>query len=268
MIKNTYHSIIKFLISNLSNDSKNNLALNIIGNYLHNSDSVEGYRFRRRIFNRFFKSYPMLFSHEAQRIYGFFNIFKSLKNVEGDIVECGVGRGSSICVFAYANEFFDLNKKIYGFDSFEGFPDVHKKDVSINARAKELGSIPGWDDFSENLIYHALEDDPINGGPDSLFKEKKANIKLIKGFFSNTLEKNLPESISFLHLDADLYESTYDSLLYCIPRLTKGALIVFDELHEEVKWPGVKKAVEELCIPKGLVPIWSPELLRYYIVNE
>ena len=46
--------------------------------------------------------------------------------VKGSIVECGVFRGFSLMTFAQlsaALEPNNLTRRIYGFDTFEGFPD-------------------------------------------------------------------------------------------------------------------------------------------------
>ena len=62
----------------------------------------------------------------TERKYILYSIAKSVSNVEGDIVECGVFRGHSSYLMLYAN--FDNNKMLFGFDSFEGLSEPEKVD--------------------------------------------------------------------------------------------------------------------------------------------
>jgi hypothetical protein len=47
-----------------------------------------------------------------------------------------------------------------------------------------------------------------------------------------------------LYLDVDLYEPTKKALEIFVPRMTKGSIIVFDELNAKI-FPGETKAVNE-----------------------
>ncbi len=263
-VKQLGTSLVEKLVSQLSPTSQINLSLKIMSQNMSEVDSVKAYKLRRRLHNRFLKSYPMLYSHEAQRIYGFFHLLNQLKGIEGEIVEFGVGRGRYISIFAFANECFQLRKEIFGFDSFEGFPQPHEND--IGTRVTEIQSVCGWDDVQPEMILHALSADISSVGSKSLFENSEPSVNLIKGYFKDTISDNLPNKIAFLHLDADLYESTKIALQYSLPRMSKGGIIIFDELHEKEKWPGVQKAVEEECLPKNLNPKWIPELQRFGII--
>lgn len=262
-IKKFSLGVIERSIALLSNITQENLALRILERNLHAKNSVEGYKLRKRLQTRFLKSYPLLHSHEAQRIYGFFHLLSQLKDVEGDLVECGVGRGRFFSIFVFANQYFNLDRTIYGFDSFEGFPVANEKD--IGTRVQKIEKISGWDNVQPEMVQYVIDSDADGEGSISLLKDQKPKLKIIKGFFNDTLIGNLPNKISFLHLDADLYISTKDPLKQCLPRMNSGGIIIFDELHEEVKWPGVKQAVEEECIPLGLQPKWFPEVQRFGI---
>ncbi|MBL7860723.1 MAG: class I SAM-dependent methyltransferase [Cyclobacteriaceae bacterium] len=204
----------------------------------------------------------MLYSHEVIRIHGFVSLLASLDKVQGDIVECGVGRGRFLTVFVYANTFYKLNKKVYGFDSFEGFPVASPED--FGTRVVKTEKISGWDDVTPEMIQYVVQSDQDGEGSRSIGNSVK-DVILVKGFFNQTLSYNLPDKIAFLHLDADLYESTRDALTHCLPRMVKGSIIVFDELHEKEKWPGVAKAVDEICTPQNLVPEWDAVLQRFVI---
>ena len=54
--------------------------------------------------------------------------------------------------------------------------------------------------------------------------------------------KNIPEKISFLRLDTDLYTTTKKQLEVLYPKLAKGGILHIDDYGF---LPGVRKAVDE-----------------------
>jgi hypothetical protein len=73
--------------------------------------------------------------------------------------------------------------------------------------------------------------------------------ELIKGDASQTfvtwLENNPHAIVSMAIFDMDVYKPTKDVLQKIIPRLTKGSLLVFDELNCQ-HFPGETTAVQEV----------------------
>ena len=73
-------------------------------------------------------------------------------------------------------------------------------------------------------------------------------IILDKGDATETIPQYLDENphtvVSLLHLDFDIYEPTMAALDHFVPRMPKGAVIVFDELNHPA-WPGETRAVAE-----------------------
>ena len=55
------------------------------------------------------------------------DLLKSVSNIEGDIAECGVFRGSTLTSIGYYVQSNNISKKVYGFDSFEGFSQEELK---------------------------------------------------------------------------------------------------------------------------------------------
>ena len=142
-------------------------------------------------------------------------------DVEGDIVECGVGNGQSLSYIlfnlTYNEKYF--NRRYIGFDSFEGFPKVGKEDRS--PRNPRKGD---WSHTSEEFVLTNLND---LGFKDIHYKK----IKFIKGFYDRTFqqEKEGITKISLLHIDCDLYSSTKISLETWFDTVVKHGIIVFDE---------------------------------------
>ena len=75
--------------------------------------------------------------------------FKNIvnNNISGDFVECGVWKGGNLILFQKLIEKYNLtNRKIYGFDTFEGMPEPTNADV----------------DFKENKAIDKFEKRKIN----------------------------------------------------------------------------------------------------------
>ena len=58
------------------------------------------------------------------RVLSFQKYFTLIEGVKGNIVECGVGEGYGQCLLLYFSELFGRQDRIWGFDSFEGFPTL------------------------------------------------------------------------------------------------------------------------------------------------
>jgi hypothetical protein len=225
---------------------------------IRTSTCEEAYWLRKRIWRQFVKQMPTATCSYNVRVHGFFELIGQLKQVPGEIVECGVGRGRFLTVLLDGVAYHQLDKQVFGFDSFAGFPPATAHDVG--QRVDQAGQISGWDDASIETVQDTVR--TLSSDADLGNAGDSSRLHLIPGFFEDTLAAHLPARISLLHLDADLYESTKTCLLECLPRMSAGGWIVFDELHEPERWPGVHKAVEELCVPRGLHPEWIPSLMR------
>ena len=161
------------------------------------------------------------FNHNTYRLIFFYDrMINATKDIDGCIVECGVGRGFSLVNFSLANSIRNINKNIYGYDSFEGFPEPSEEDISFRNTAKGEFIDRNWIS-RENLS-------------DKLKKISNSEVFLIKGFFDQTL-KNHKEKISLLHLDVDLYESYKHCLTVLYPYLSNGGIIIFDEYKNSIK---------------------------------
>ena len=71
--------------------------------------------------------------------------------------------------------------------------------------------------------------------------------KFYKGLFPGTASELSEKKFSFVHLDADLYESTLEGLRFFYPRMTKGGIII---CHDYPYLKGVPKAFKEYFADK------------------
>lgn len=192
-----------------------------------------------------------------ERTAGLFAIMRYLAadNVSGDVVECGVGRGVSFYVIGCFMAKLEHPGRLFGFDSFKGFPLPSAHDAS--ARNASKGE---WADTSpEHVRGHFIE-----GGIDDFFQ---ARCRLIPGFFEETLTGTLPFSgISLLHLDVDLYESYRITGEVLGPLVAPNGIVLFDE-YNQPSWPGATKAVDEM-LEKGTRVLLYSRLMNKYLGLE
>ncbi len=97
------------------------------------------------------------------RLIALYEIFKKVIDVKGSVVECGVNQGFGIMTWAKLSAILEptnLTRRIYGFDTFEGFPEVSEQDVSPNSEHIKVGDLAA-DTFSElenSLKYMIVQD--------------------------------------------------------------------------------------------------------------
>jgi len=180
---------------------------------------------------------------------GFAAHFKNLPR--GAVVECGVGKGISFIGLAYLAEQSD--REIYGYDSFEGFPDPTPEDTS--PRNPKKGEWRGTS--KEDVIQYLKTADFDEAWIDS-------DVHLIEGFFDTTLKHYDGGSIAFLHLDVDMYRSYKDCFKYLAPYVVKGGIILFDE-YNDPNWPGATQAIDEYLKETGRQLQHDAFLNRYFV---
>ncbi len=169
------------------------------------------------------------------------SIYQSLEyiknqKIDGDIVECGIYNGNTLSFIGLITDKFNLEKKIWGFDTFDGFVEGSFSDHDLDFKTKKKIN------YEKADINYSIEDVKkiiINNDP---YKFEKYN--LIKGDILETLsdEKNIPKHISFLRLDTDIYKTTKKQLEILFDKLVIGGVLHIDDYGI---CPGVKKAVDE-----------------------
>lgn len=158
------------------------------------------------------------------------------QKIEGDIVEIGCCLGESTVIMQKMIKDSNNRKDLYAFDSFEGLPEPDSDDKKIY---KKGDMIARMERFYNNFDKLGLKR-PIT----------------YKGWFEYTLNKFLPEKISFVLIDADLYKSTLAALNAVYSRMSNGAICLLGVYCNPLlnfkgttrltyKSPGVKKACDE-----------------------
>lgn len=196
-----------------------------------------------------------------------YEIFRRIVNVHGSIVECGVAYGSGLMSFSLFSSIFEpvnYTRKIIGFDTFEGFPSLTPKDKAGQDPNAKAGGMK-VDSFGELKKYIELYDQ-------NRFIGHINKVELVKGDLTKTAPeyiKNNPHLVvALLYLDLDIYEPTKAAIKTFLPRMPKGAIIVFDELNHP-DWPGETLAVfEEFGIKNLRLERFPFDSVRSFAVIE
>ena len=224
------------------------------------------------------------------------HIRENHKDYTGDIFEFGVFKGASTIAMAMLLKQLGSDKKIYGFDSFSGFPAFNEKDSLSNFSSSNVNGC-----FTANVLdrfemlsviktkLHSMKIHEGNISTSSTFSDtsldaikKKIdllgldNIVLIDGDFKETLpiffEKH-EVNIFAANLDCDLYDGYEIALPFIWDNLIEqGGYVHLDEYYS-LKFPGAKIACDQFferknISPKSHVNIRPGEFERFYITKD
>lgn len=157
------------------------------------------------------------------------DLVDDIKDLEGDIVECGSYKGGSGLLMGLMIQKLGINKKVHLFDSFEGLPDPDE----IHDKGYKKGQfLSNYEDLQSTIESLGLTD----------------IVKLHKGWFSETIPAYLsqynPEAVSLFHIDCDLYTSTMDCFPSIFPLMVNDSIVVLDDYNDGGR--GEKKAIKEV----------------------
>jgi predicted O-methyltransferase YrrM len=144
----------------------------------------------------------------------------AVKKIPGDMAELGVACGASAMMIASRAP----GRTLHLFDTFEGLPKPTRQD---SARFKERQYRYSLEEVQRYL--------------------KTEDIRFHRGLFPHTAAELSDVRFAFVHLDADLYESTKAGLEWFYPRLNKGAILI---CHDYDTSAGVNRAFEEFFADK------------------
>jgi len=233
--------------------------------------------------------------NRSLRLKALVKFIKKNKNVKGDYFEFGVYQGSSLLSVAILFKKLNIKKKVYGFDSFSGFPKYdlqdniknfkklllkkqiskkHYEKIKLFLKIKKFKQFSKPKNFYPKNISTSLNFSK-NSQKSLLEKIKKLglnNIKLVKGNFSKTVpnffKRNKKISIFACNIDCDLYHSYKIILPFVWNKLNKKGMALLDEYYS-LKFPGARIACNEFFRKNKIKPIKAISLdndfERWYI---
>jgi len=174
-------------------------------------------------------------------------LFKRQLQVQGSIVDLGVARGASLFTWFHLSSVYEpvnYTRKIIGFDTFTGIPQLHDQDhgeqASGDVRAGGFAVEPQMSkDIKRAAELHDL----------TRYLSHIGKLELVEGDIEQTLPRYVQDNphlmVSMLNIDADVYGPARTALEILRPRMPKGAVIIFDELASPL-FPGETAAVAEI----------------------
>ncbi len=169
-------------------------------------------------------------------------LYRKIVDVPGVICEFGVHWGATIATLLNLrgiHEPYNHSRHIFGFDTFSGFTGVDKADGGFSNDG-DYATSSGYEDELDQIL-------TLHEGFSPIPQLRK--FSLIKGDASKTslewLDANPHAIVAMAIFDMDIYKPTRDVLEAILPRLTKGSLLVFDELNCP-HFPGETQAVMEV----------------------
>jgi O-methyltransferase len=153
------------------------------------------------------------------------------ENIIGHLAEVGVYRGEmSRFIHRVAPE-----RRLYLFDTFEGFPSQDLEDLRRNDTR--------FQDTSVDQVLKTIGD--------------STNVVIKKGRVPDTLADLGDEKFAFLLLDLDLYNPTLSSLQFFYTRLTTGAYVLVHDYNSPESLGACKRALDEFLVgrPEKVIDI-------------
>jgi O-methyltransferase len=165
--------------------------------------------------------------------------------VPGDLIEAGVWRGGAAMMMrAVLAAYGEDDRRVWLADSFRGLPPPNPERYPHDA-GLDLSQIPtlavSADTVRANFRALDLLDD---------------RVRLVEGWFSQTLRQIEAEAFAVIRLDGDLYESTTDALEALYPKLSPGGFLVVDDygcfeacraaVHDYRERHGIREPIAEI----------------------
>ncbi len=178
-----------------------------------------------------------------------YELFKLIADRPGVILELGVQHGQGLMSFAHIVSNLEPNhvaRRIYGFDTFEGFPEVEPVDQAMGGRNVRAGKLRGDLDRLRASIDDHDQDRFLGQVP---------RVSLEVGRVEETLpafiEANPQLLIALVYVDLCLYQPTRAALEALWPLMPKGAVLAFDQLAFP-EFPGETRAALDVIGADGL----------------
>jgi hypothetical protein len=180
------------------------------------------------------------------------------RGVAGSFVECGTWRGGALAYWARSflrNGGKPGQSPIFGFDSFEGMPQMTSKDGEFAARWLHGRSI---EELSPDLLSGTLTSTGANVASELDCRDvvartgfPEAKTAIVKGWFQDTLaaHKSTIGAIAVLRLDGDWYESTRCCLVTLFDQVVPGGAVVIDDYGT---FAGCRRAVDEFLSERAI----------------
>lgn len=183
-------------------------------------------------------------SKNLSRILFMDHLFKQIVDVPGAIFEFGTRWGQNIALFSSLRGIYDpynRHRKIVGFDTFAGFPEISSKDGTSEMMVKgNLTLTKDYFDYLTKIMEYHEQENPLQHIKKYELVKGDASSEIVKYF-----KKHLETIVALAFFDFDIYKPTKKCLEAIKPHLVKGSILAFDELNDPDS-PGETLALDEV----------------------
>ncbi len=156
------------------------------------------------------------------------------ERVAGDFLEAGVWRGGASIYAKAVLRVLGDDRRVWLADSFEGLP----KPTLAQDAGRDLSSAPhlkvGAARVRAAFERFGLWDDQV---------------KILEGWFSDTLPNAPVESLAVLRLDGDPYQSTMDILNPLYDKVVPGGFLIVDDY---LSWEPCRRAIHDFFVSRKI----------------
>lgn len=151
-----------------------------------------------------------------------YELFRMVQDLPGDIVECGVLKGTSLMFFLKLLHIHAHGsaRRVIGFDMFDQFPAHDEVD---RAAVEAFVAESGFEGITPESLYAKISAAGLD----------RERCDLVAGDIVHTASQYIHENpgfrISLLHLDLDLDTPTFAALEAFWPRIVPSGIVILDE---------------------------------------
>lgn len=187
-------------------------------------------------FNNYLQRFDETRSPNIEQRWMLYQLMRLTEQVSGDTAECGIYKGASSWLICMHNRSISPGARMhFMFDSYSGL------------------SVPGSTDGT-----HWTEGD-LSCSVDQV-RNNMADLEhysTLQGWIPERFNEVEDRSFSFVHMDVDLYQPTFDSIAFFYSRMNKGGIIACDD-YGLTSCPGATKAIDEFLADKPEKMIQNP----------
>ncbi len=184
----------------------------------------------------------------ASKLYVLLGLLRQSRWVEGDILEAGVWSGGSARLMVDYLHATGQTKAAWLLDTFSGYAEVNR---SRDGQEAEEGAVRG------------RSADEVR----ALFRDEPTRVHIVEGIIPASLEAVTMRTISFAHIDVNLYAPTRATTEFCLERMPRGGIILFDDYN----WPatyGARQAIDEVCVNTGQTVVALPDSTQAFLIRN
>ena len=171
-------------------------------------------------------------------------------SIEGDFVECGVGRGFMSSAIMDALDWNTTGRQFYLFDTFSGVLEELCSEEEKQQMAHEWGGVEAHN-IAHAKFYAQTYDSVVEN-----FSEWE-NVSLIQGSVPESLGEVEIEKVAYLHIDMNCVGPEIAAIEHFWPKLSPSACVVLDDyafLGYELQYAAWNEWSRELNVPILTLP--------------